>query len=165
MALAFNRLSDRNKQKVLEYANTVEHRDDLNRAGHSYQDFVLSAAQMDTLNATPVTLLAAPGAGMYNLVTSILLQVNSTGFTAFELGSGVLEIRYTDGSGAKVITDVTNAVVESATDVADFCPAIVCAPVLNAVICAHASADVTAGTGNIQGRIYYRTLKISEVVA
>lgn len=165
MALQLNSLLDRYKQAFLQFCGDTGFRDHLLRAQTNYKDFVLTAAQMDTLNATPVTVLAAPGSGLVNLVQAIFLQVNSTGFTAFELGSGVLEFRYVDGSGSKVITDVVNGVVESATDVQDLCPPIVCTPSANALICAHASADVTAGTGNIQGRIWYRTVKVSEIVA
>lgn len=163
-SLKFNSLLDRWKHRILSYVGDTELRDHLLRGQYNYQDFVLTAAQMDTLNATPVTVLAAPGSGLVNLVTGLFLKVNATGFTAFELGSGVLEFRYTDGSGAKVVTDVTNAVVESATDVMDYCPPIVCAPLANAVIAAHASADVTAGTGNVQGRLWYLTVKVSEIV-
>lgn len=163
-SLQMNGLLDRYKQKFLEFCGGTEFRDHFLRSQAFYKDFVLTAAQMDTLNATPVTVLAAPGAGLVILVQGILLQVNATGFTAFELGSGVLEFKYTDGSGAKTVTDVTNAVVETATDVMDWCPGIVCAPLANALICAHASADVSAGTGNIQGRIFYRTVKVSEIV-
>lgn len=165
MGLSFSAVSDSDKQKVLSYAGQPEFRDSLLRAGDSFQDFVLSASQMDTLNATPVTLLAAPGAGLTTLVSQIYLKVNSTGFTAFELGSGVLEIRYTGASGAKVITDIVNASVESATDLEVYAPGIVVSAVANAVICAHTSTDVTAGTGNIQGRIYYRVVKAAEIVA
>lgn len=163
-SLAFNSLLDRWKHRLLSFYGTRELLDHYLRASQNYADFVLTAAQMDTLNATAVTVLAAPGSGLVNLIEGIFLKVNSTGFTVFELGSGVLEFRYTDASGAKVVTDVTNAVVESTTDVMDWCPGIVCAPVANALICAHASADVTTGTGNVQGRIYYRTVKVSEIV-
>lgn len=163
-SLSMNVLLDRFKQKFLEMHGDEHFRNHRLRTQVSYQDFVLTAAQMDTLNATPVTIVAAPGSGLVNLVTGLFLKVNSTGFTAFELGSGVLEFKYTDGSGAKVVTDVTNAVVESATDVMDYCVPIVCAPLANALICAHASADVTAGTGNIQGRLFYLTVKVAEIV-
>lgn len=165
MSLSLNGLLATYKQKFLQFCGDTEFRDQLLRSHTFFKDFVLTAAQMDALNATPITLLAAPGVGLVNIVQGIFLQVNATGFTPFELGSGVLEFRYTDGSGAKVITDVTNAVVESTTDVMDWCPGIVAAPLSNALICAHASADVTAGTGNIQGRIFYRTVKVSEIVA
>lgn len=165
MALYLNKQLDQTRQKMLQFVADPQLRDDMGREGHSYQDFVLSASQMDTLNATAVSVLAAPGSGLTNLISNIYLKVNATGFTAFELGSGVLEFRYTDASGAKVVTDVTNAVVESATDVEQYLPGIVVSAVSNAAIVAHASADVTAGTGNIQGRIYYRTVKAAEIVA
>lgn len=165
MALSMNRYADRIRQLILSYAGDPGHCLDLQRSGDSYVDFVLSASQMDTLNATPVTILAAPGSGLVNICKGLFLQVNATGFTPFELGSGVLEFRYTDGSGAKIVTDITNAVVESASDALGFNPAILCVPVANAVICAHTSTDVTAGTGNIQGRLFYKTIKVSEIVA
>lgn len=165
MALSMNRQLDATKMKILQYAGQPEHAQDLQRSGDNYVDFVLSASQMDTLNATPVTILAAPGSGYVNVCKGLFLKVNSTGFTPFELGSGVLEIRYTGASGAKVITDVANASVESSTDLDIWNPAIVCSVVENAVICAHTSTDVTAGTGNIQGRLYYKTILVSEIVA
>lgn len=164
MSLYLKRNSDASKQKQLQAVGDQEFCDQLIRGGTNYQDFVLSASQMDTLNATPVTLISAPGSGLVNIVAGIFLKLNATGYTRFELGSGVLEFRYTDGSGAKVVTDVTNTWVEGASDDYNWCPSIVSSVVPNAVICAHASADVTAGTGNIQGRIFYRTVKISEIV-
>lgn len=164
-SLAFNRLLDRWKFRVLSYAGSHELLDHLNRTDVSYQDFSLTAAQMDTLNATPVSILPAPGAGLSILVTSIWTKVYSTGFTAFELGSGVLSYLYTDGSGAKVTADVPNASVETATDAEYLAVAASVVPVANSPIVAKASADVTAGTGNVKGRIYYRIVKSAEVVA
>ncbi len=165
MALSMNRFLDLFKQKELEKHGDTAFRDHVMRAENSYQDVLLSATQMDTINATPVTLIAAPGSGLTNIVTGVYFKVNSTGFTPFELGSGVMEIRYTDGSGAKVITDITNAVVEGSTDAESWNPAILAVPVSNAAIVAHTSTDVTAGTGNIQMRIFYKTVKVSEIVA
>jgi len=164
MSLYLNRNLAATKQKQLQSVGDVEFSDNLGRAGDSFVDFVLTAAQMNTLNATPVTLLAAPGSGLVNVCTGLFLKVNATGYTAFELGSGVLEVRYTDGSGAKVVTDIANASVESSTDLDVWSPAIVASVVENAVICAHTSTDVTAGTGNIQGRLYYKTIKLAEIV-
>lgn len=164
MSLSLNGLLDRYKQKFLQMAYDTEFRDQLLRVQTFHKDFVLTAAQMDTLNATPVSILAAPGAGLVNVCMGLFLKVNSTGFTAFELGSGVLEFRQVDGSGAKLVTDVTNAFVESATDLMDWCPPIVAAPLANVAWVAHTSTDVTAGTGNIQGRAFYKTIKVSEIV-
>lgn len=165
MSLSLNFLTEYVKNKMYQVHGENNFRDQVLRVMTNYQDFVLSAAQMDALNATPVTVLAAPGAGLVNIPVGLLLRVNSTGFTAFELGSGVLEFRYTGASGSKIVTDIANAVVESATDVLGWNPAIVSVPVVNDIIVAHASADVTAGTGNIQGRLFYKTVLMSEIVA
>lgn len=164
MSLSLNRLSDYAKTKMLQFVCDPSFLSHLNRCSESYQDFTLTAAQLDTLNATPVTVLAAPGSGLYNIVTGIALMINSTGLTRMELGSGVMEFRYTNASGSKVITDVTNTVVEAASDALGYNPAIVCVPVANAAIIVNASADISSGTATIQGRIYYRTLKLSEIV-
>lgn len=161
-SLAFNVLLDRYKQILKSYANPTDYADHLNRTQLSYSDHVLTAAEMDTLNATPVSLVAAPGAGLVNLVSHVFLKVNSTGFTAFS--NVALAVRYTNGSGAQAITDVVSTVVSSATDVLDICPGIVCAPVANAAIVAACPSDFTVGTGNIQIRVYYRTVKVSEIV-
>jgi len=164
MSLYLNRNLAATKQKQLQSVGDIEFSDNLGRSGDNFVDFVLTAAQMDALNATPITVLAAPGSGYVNVCTGLFLKINSTGYTAFELGSGVLEFRYTNASGAKVVTDIANASVESSTDLDVWSPAIVASVVENAVICAHASADVTAGTGNIQGRLFYKTIKLAEIV-
>lgn len=163
MSLAFNSLLDRWKHRILSYAGETEFRDHLVRGKINYQDFKLTSTQLDTANATPVTLLAAPGAGLVNVVVSVFTKVVA-GATPFELGSGTLGFLYTDGSGAAVATAVPNATVESATDAYYSSVALAVAPVVNAVIVAKPSADVTAGNGTLYGRIYYVTLKHSELV-
>ena len=161
-SLAFNALLDRYKQKFLQFCGDTGFRDDLLRGQVSYQDFKLTAAQMDTLNATPVQLLAAPGSGLVNLVLGIFTKV-APGVTPFELGSGTLLYQYTDGSGVSVATTVPNAQVESATETYYWSPFSAAVPVVNSKIVAKASADVTAGDGVVYGRIYYRTIKHSEL--
>lgn len=161
--LAFNGLLDRWKHRFLSFLGDTELLYHVLRGTVFYKDFSLTAAQMDTLNATPVSLLAAPGAGLCILVNHIHTRIFATGFTRFELGSGVLEYRYTDGSGVQVATDVPNTQVESATDTAYQSVGLAGVPVDNAAIVAKASADVTSGTGNVKGRIYYRVIKVAEL--
>lgn len=160
--LHFNNYLDSWKQKILSYAGSTQFRDHLQRQMLSYKDFTLTSTQMDTLNATPVALIAAPGSGLINVVDEIFTYV-AAGATPFELGSGVLDYRYTDGSGVKVATSVPNAQVESAS--ATYYRSIKAdgVPVANAAIVAYASADVSAGNGTVYGRIWYRTLKVAEV--
>jgi hypothetical protein len=66
-----------------------------------------------TLNGTPVTPVAAPGAGKIVLIEEITCKLvfNSVAYT----GSNALEFRYTNGSGAKVSADLSSAFLNSAS--------------------------------------------------
>lgn len=163
--LAFNANLDRWKHRLLSVVGGTEYRDHLLRAQLSYVDFALTAAQLDTLNATPVTVLAAPASGYIYLVDSWFVKVLSTGLTRMELGSGTLRLQYTDGSGTEAATAVTNTVVESATDALFVGPGAAIVPVAAAALVVSASADVTSGTATVRGRIWYRRVKIDELVA
>jgi hypothetical protein len=162
-SLAFNTLLDRWKQAYLTFAGDTGFRDQLLRAAMNYQDFKLTAAQMDTGNATPVQILAAPPAGFMNVIFGIMTKI-APGATPFELGSGTLGYLLTDGSGAAVATAVPNASVESATTAYYWSVPLAVAALAATKIVAKPSADVTAGDGAVYGRIYYRTIKIAELV-
>lgn len=126
-----------------------------------FVDVSLSAAQMNTLNASPVAVIAAPGAGKLTefLGASIYLDA---GATPFELGSGTLDLRYENASGG-LVGQATNAFVESAADAYFRAPSLACVALVNKAIVAYASADVTAGDGTIYMRLYYRTLTIADI--
>lgn len=162
MSLSLNGLVDRYRQKFLQFTGETEFRDQLLRVSDFHQDFGLTAAQLDTANATPVTLLAAPGSGVTNVVIGIYTYVVA-GATPFELGSGTLGYLYTDGSGAAVATAVPNATVESATTTSYWSIPLAVVPVVNAVIVAKPSADITAGDGAIYGRIFYKSVRVGEL--
>lgn len=160
--LHYNSYLDKFKQKILQYAAEPQFRDHLQRAGMSYKDFTLTSTQMDTLNATPVSLLAAPGAGLINQVEGVETYIDA-GSTPFEAGSATLKFCYTDGSGAEVATAIPNATLESASDTYYRSVALACVPVVNAAIVAAIGTDVSAGNGTIYGRIWYRTINVSEM--
>lgn len=162
MSLAYNGLLARWKHRFMSWIGETELLDHVLRAQVFYQDFKLTAAQMDTLNATPVEILAAPGAGLAILVDSILTKI-VPGATPFELGSGTLAFQYTDTSGAAVATAVPNANVEAAATDYYKSVGLAVVPVVNAKLVAKASADVTAGDGAVYGRIYYRVIKSAEL--
>lgn len=119
----------------------------------------LSSANILALSATPISLVAAPGAGKIIIVEGILFKMIRTG-TAYANG-GALEFRYTDGSGAKVSADVAAAVVTtggagtayahvggieaSLTPVADA-----------AIIVTNATAPFITGTGTATVSVKYR---------
>lgn len=125
-------------------------------------DLNLTSSQMDTLNATPVSAIAAPGSGYVTQVESVLCKVVSTGLTAFELGSGTVDFRYTDGSGG-LAAQLTNAFVESSSDAYFQAYGRDAVAVVNAAIVAYASTDVSQGTGSLNCRVFYRTVRGSDI--
>lgn len=120
----------------------------------------LSSAQILALNATPVTLVAAPGAGKIICVDRITLKMVTTA-TAYANG-GALEFRYTDASGAKVTADIAAAVVTagagtSYTSVAGVTTSLT--NVANApIVIDNATAPFITGTGTAVVTIQYQIL-------
>ena len=120
----------------------------------------LTAAQIIAMNATPVSLIAAPGAGMAIIVDNITFKMVTTA-TAFT-GGGAVEFRYTNGSGAKVSADVAAAVVTagagtSFTNVRGI-EASVTAVANAAIVITNATAAFAAGTGTAVVSIDYHVL-------
>lgn len=161
-ALDFNSYLDRWKHRILSMAGSKDFSEHLQRAGLSYKDFKLTSTQLDTLNATPVALIAAPGAGLVTLVSQVFTFID-VGATPFEAGSATLGFTYTDGSGAASATAIPNATLESATDTYYWSVGLACVPVVNAAIVASVGTDISAGDGTLYGRIWYRTVKVAEV--
>jgi hypothetical protein len=123
----------------------------------------MSAANIIGMRATPITIIAAPGAGKIIVVDSILLTMNRTA-TAFT-GGGAVEFRYTNGSGAKVATDIAASVVT--TGGAGTEPAISSSPgvpsggVANApVVVTNATAAFATGTGTASLYIKFRIVSV-----
>lgn len=121
----------------------------------------LSSANILALNATPITLVAAPGAGKIVEVVSITLKMVRTG-TAYANG-GALEFRYTNASGAKVTADIAAAVVTTGGAGTEYSnvKGVVTAltPVANALISVNnATAAFITGTGTAVVTVVYRIL-------
>lgn len=118
----------------------------------------LSAANILALNATPITLVPAPGAGKVIIVESILLKMVTTS-TQFANG-GALEFRYTNASGAKVTADIAAAVVTAAAGTSYTSVAGVTTSLTNvanaAITVNNATAAFITGTGTAVVTIRYR---------
>jgi 3-oxoacyl-ACP reductase-like protein len=121
----------------------------------------LTSAQILALNATPVSLIPAPGAGKYISVDEIIGKVNSTGQTQYT-GANAIEFRYTNGSGVKVTGDLAAAWLNSATTRVDKAVGVaVTTAVANAaVVVVVPTADPGAGTGTVDLDILYRVVTI-----
>jgi len=109
----------------------------------------LSSANILALNATPITLVPAPGSGKCTFVNRIAMKMVTTA-TGYANG-GALEFRYTNASGTKVTADIASGVVTagagtSFTSVGGIEASLT--GVVNAVICvSNATAPFITGTG------------------
>lgn len=114
----------------------------------------LTAAQVLTLNSVPITLVPACGAGRVAIPLGIDIQITRTS-TAFANG-GVLELRYTDASGALMIATIPANFVTGAAGVAYVSVNAVvttATPIVNSplILCAN-GADFITGTGTMKVR-------------
>lgn len=120
----------------------------------------VTTAQVLALNTTPITLVAAPGAGKILQVIEVTAKLvfNSVAYT----GSNALEFRYTDGSGAKVTADIASTFINTASGTAyASVKGVVTAltPVANAPIVVFVpTANPAAGNSAIVFTVSYRVI-------
>lgn len=119
----------------------------------------LTAAQIKAIHTTPITAVAAPGAGKYISVDEIRWNM-TYGSIAFT-GSNNLEFRYTDGSGAKVSADLAAATLNAAANAIRSIKPVTTelTPVLNAAVVIVAPvADPGAGNSTATVTIRYHVV-------
>jgi hypothetical protein len=120
--------------------------------------FYLSAAQIIAMNATPVTLVPAPGAGLGIVVESVIFKMTRTA-TAFT-GGGTVQFRYTNGAGTEVATALAAAIVTTGGAGIEIAKAALPAPVTvtqNApVVITNGTAAFAAGTGTAVVYLKYK---------
>lgn len=116
----------------------------------------LTSAQILALHATPVTLLPAPGVGQTLVIDEIIWT--TTFITAAYTGANNVEIRYTNGSGNKLVNDIPAAVLNIASGTQEYlsrplslsftsnAPVVAVVPV----------ANPAAGSGTVTMTINYR---------
>lgn len=80
-----------------------------------YADVTLTNAQIKAVRATPVTLVAAQGAGTVIKFMGALLKLNYGGNNAFTESADNLAIKYTDGSGVAVSGTIESTAFITAT--------------------------------------------------
>lgn len=134
-----------------------------NDTGIVSADVTITTGQLLALNATPKTLVAAPGAGKIILLedAQLFLDYNSAAYAGIAAGED-LEIRYTDGSGQLVATVETDPFLTATADAYRHVrPATTAAiiPVANAaLIMCLASGEITTGDSPLKVRLRYRTV-------
>ena len=119
----------------------------------------LTSAQLLAMFTTPITIVPAMG-----LNTGIIIE-GITGFirynTATYAGANNIEIRYTNGSGAKVTADIPVAFLNATVDTPVYVPPVTTAitPVINSPIVAFIpTANPTTGNSVINLTIKYRVV-------
>jgi hypothetical protein len=130
---------------------------DSSASGQSVQ-VSLSSAQILALNATPVSLVPAQGAGKVILVTSIVFKMITTS-TQYANG-GVVEFRYTNASGALVTGTVAAAVVTATagTTYTTVIPVAVTQVANAAIVVDNATAPFITGTGTAVVTVNYQVI-------
>lgn len=119
----------------------------------------LTSAQVLALNGTPVTLISAPWAGLFVDVISVTAAVdyNSAAYAT----NTTIELRYTNGSGAKVSADVA-ALLTSTADKTVTVKGVTTelVNVANAPVVARvATGNPVTGNSPISFQVTYRILK------
>lgn len=126
----------------------------------------LTSAQLLAMNATPISLIAAPGADKAIIVdhAEFFLDFNTTGYT---VGAGEdLVLRYTDGSGSLLTLPADGAdFLDATADAFAYAPGMVQADdqalvlTANAAVVAHIqSGEITGGDSPINYAVHYRVI-------
>lgn len=126
-------------------------------------DVTVATAAVKTLNATPVTLVAAPGSGKFIAVQDVtfFLDYASAAYDGIAAGED-LTVRYTDGSGQLIATCETTGFLDQTADqvrFVDFGAATVITPVANAAVVLHMSTgEIATGDSPLKVRVTYKVM-------
>lgn len=127
-------------------------------------EFYLTSAQLLALNATPVTVLAAPGAGYATILERVTIyKPAGTAYAGIAAGED-LAFNYTNNAGLQLASCETTGFLDQTTAQVRIVNAYRAAsgvsditPVANAVIIIQLlSGEITTGNSPLQMRIYYR---------
>jgi len=136
-------------------------------SGVRYRDVALTPAQVKALNATPITLVPAPGAGLANVFegAAVFLKYGTAAYGGIAAGED-LSIKYTDGSGAEVAQCETTGFLDQTANALRYVRPQAAAsgnsaitPVANAALVAHMlTGEITTGDSTVYVRVYYRVI-------
>lgn len=132
-----------------------------------FVDVTVSSAEMLALNATPKTLVAAPGAGLANIFENAVafLDYNSAAYAGIAAGED-LSVKYTNAAGLAVGGCETTGFLDATADATRFIQAYRAAsgvsditPVANAALVLHMlTGEITTGNSPLKLRVYYRVV-------
>ncbi len=126
-------------------------------------DVTIATAAVKTLNATPVALVAAPGAGkiLVPVLVQFFLDYGTTAYDGIAAGED-LNVRYTNGSGALVATIEATGFLDATADAYRWVTpttAAAVAGVANAALVLYmATGEIATGDSPLKVRTYYRVI-------
>ena len=131
-------------------------------------DVTLPTAGVLTMNATPIQVLAAPGAGFAHVIMgAMFFKAAGTAYAGIAAGED-LALRYTNGSGAIMLECETTGFLDQATAQVRYAYPVAAAavapigdvtPVANAAVVAHMLVgEITTGNSDIKCRIWSRLI-------
>lgn len=136
-------------------------------------DTLITTAQVLALNATPIEVVAAPGAGIYNEFVGavLLLDYNSAAYAGVAAGEDLV-FKYTDASGAEISAHIeTTGFIDQTNDEVYFVGAKSAQGavggvlgVANAAIVLHLlTSEVITGDSPIKIRTIYRQISLAHL--
>lgn len=151
-----------------DIADDAVDQDKLDEGVDQYVDVTITTGQLLALNATPQSLVAAPGANKAIVFKGalIMLDYNSAAYAGIAAGEDLL-ISYTDGSGVEVGRCETTGFLDQTADkirwvvpqaaagaaVSDITPVANAALVISLL-----TAEIITGDSPLKIRVYYRVV-------
>jgi hypothetical protein len=124
-------------------------------------DVTIATAAVKTLNATPVNLVEAPGAGYALIFLGAIISVdfNSAAYDGVAAGED-LSVKYTGAAGLEIGSLEATGFIDQATDQMRYIPPKAVAgitPVANSPIVLHMLVgEIATGDSAVKVRTYYR---------
>lgn len=133
------------------------------------RDTLITSAQVLALNATPQTIIPAPGIGKYLTLEQIeiFLDFNSAAYAGIAVGED-LAVKYTNASGALIVPviETTGFLDATADALAIAKPAASVVAVVNSPIVLHLLVgEVITGDSPLKVRCRYRELRAASLEA
>jgi hypothetical protein len=123
-------------------------------------DVTIAAAAMDTLAATPVELVAAPGANKAVIVVGVALRKLAGAYGSVGAGDD-MTVKIENAAGATLATVETAGFLDDAGEQFRWVQPTTTAaitPVANKAIVASIGGDIDAAGGAVHARVYYRVV-------
>jgi hypothetical protein len=137
-------------------------------AGLKYADVTITSAELLALFTTPISILAAPGAGFANVIEGIsLYKAAGTAYAGVATGEDLM-VSYTNAAGAQIGQVETTGFLDQATAQHRYMRAygfVAAAPVSSitpvdngAIVISLLVGNIITGTSDLKLRIFYRTV-------